>query len=176
MRTPRTLDESIAKAYTIVSENDDAKPNGEELDESERRRIAEIVGLGGIKFADLHHNRDSDYVFNWDKMLATTGDTATYMQYAYARVCGILRRAEVDRESLRKSGATIQLSHNAERQLVLAFITIPRSGARGGGGISAEPTDYLFKAAGVFSGFTTMSVIERKRTTCAAPAVYCCAT
>ncbi len=148
------LDESIAKAYTIVSDNDDAKPSGAELDEPERRRIAEIVGLGGIKYADLHHNRDSDYVFNWDKMLATTGDTATYMQYAYARVCGILRRAEVDRESLRNSGATIQLSHNAERQLVLALLRFPEALAQAAAEYRPNYlTDYLFKTAGVFSGF-----------------------
>ncbi|QDU47014.1 Arginine--tRNA ligase [Symmachiella dynata] len=148
------LDESIAKAYTIVSDNDDAKPNGAELDEPERRRIAEIVGLGGIKYADLHHNRDSDYVFNWDKMLATTGDTATYIQYAYARVCGILRRAEVDRESLRQSGAVIRLSHKSERQLILSLLRFPEALAQAAAEYRPNYlTEYLFKTAGVFSGF-----------------------
>ena len=46
------------------------------------------IGIGAIKYADLSQNRESDYVFSYDKMLATTGNTATYMQYAYARVCG----------------------------------------------------------------------------------------
>ena len=54
------LDESVERAYRIVSEGDDAKPDGPELPEEERRRIAEIVGLGGIKYADLKHNRESD--------------------------------------------------------------------------------------------------------------------
>ncbi|TWU13731.1 Arginine--tRNA ligase [Symmachiella macrocystis] len=148
------LDESIAKAYTIVSDNDDAKPNGAELDEPERRRIAEIVGLGGIKYADLHHNRDSDYVFNWDKMLATTGDTATYIQYAFARVCGILRRAEVDRESLRQSGAVIRLSHESERLLILSLLRFPEALTQAAAEYRPNYlTEYLFKTAGVFSGF-----------------------
>src|SRR5690606_13825404 len=86
------LDEAVERAYRIVSEGDDAKPDGPELSEDDRRRIAEIVGIGGIKYADLKHNRESDYVFSWDKMLSTTGDTATYMQYAYARVNGIARK------------------------------------------------------------------------------------
>ena len=148
------LDEAVDEAYKIISQNDDAKPNGAELDDVERQRIAEIVGLGGVKYADLHHNRESDYEFNLKKMLATTGDTATYMQYAYARVCGILRRAEVDRESLRQSGATIQLSHNAERQLVLALLRFPEALAQAAAEYRPNYlTDYLFKTAGVFSGF-----------------------
>ena len=91
------LDEAVTRARGIVDSNDDNKPNGPELDEATRAIIAETVGIGGIKYADLHHNRESDYVFSWDKMLAKTGDTATYLQYAYARVCGIFRKGNVDR-------------------------------------------------------------------------------
>ena len=89
------LDEAVAAAHAIVQENDEAKPNGPELDAEERRRVAEVVGLGGIKYADLRHNRESDYRFSYEKMLAKTGNTATYMQYAYARTRGILRKAGV---------------------------------------------------------------------------------
>ncbi|MDA1159719.1 MAG: arginine--tRNA ligase, partial [Planctomycetota bacterium] len=78
------LDEAVARAYDVVVEND---PAGD-LDEDTRRSVAEAVGIGGIKYADLHHNRESDYVFNWDKMLAKNGDTATYIQYANARING----------------------------------------------------------------------------------------
>jgi len=148
------LDEAIAKAYKIVSDNDDAKPNGPELDEAERKRIAEIVGLGGIKYADLSHNRESDYVFDWDKMLATNGDTATYMQYAYARVCGILRRADADREALRTSGTTIRITHEAERQLILALLRFPEAIELAAAEYRPNYlTEYLFKTAGVFSAF-----------------------
>ena len=113
------IDEAISRARTIVDENDEGKPNGPELDEASRADVAEAVGIGGIKYADLHHNRESDYVFSWDKMLAKTGDTATYIQYAYARVGGIFRRGGFDREAVRTSGKQIQLSQPAERVLAL---------------------------------------------------------
>ncbi|HEV3205169.1 MAG TPA: arginine--tRNA ligase, partial [Gemmataceae bacterium] len=61
------------------------------LSPEDRRNIAEVVGIGAVKYADLAQNRTSDYVFNWEKMLATDGNTATYMQYAYVRNRGIFR-------------------------------------------------------------------------------------
>lgn len=148
------LDEAVERAYRIVSEGDDAKADGPELSEVERRQIAEIVGLGGIKYADLKHNRESDYVFSWDKMLSTTGDTATYMQYAYARVNGIARRGGVDLTSLRQSQTPIILVKAEERALALQlnrFGEIVDAVAR-----DNRPnilTEYLFTLAGTFSGF-----------------------
>lgn len=148
------LDESIQRAYAIVAENDDAKPEGPELSEEERTQIAETVGLGGIKYADLKHNRDSDYVFDWDKMLANRGDTATYMQYAYARVCGIFRKGNVDRETLRTEGAVLKLTEESERALALQisrYSEILDSVA-----IEARPnylTNYLYEIAKIFSTF-----------------------
>ena len=116
------LDEAILRARKIVDENDDRRREGAMLSEEERARVAEIVGLGGIKYADLHHNRDSDYVFDWDKMLATTGDTATYMQYAYARICGIFRKLNLDRQSISSTGATVLLTCPEERRLALQLL------------------------------------------------------
>ncbi len=148
------LDESIQRAYAIVAENDDAKPDGPELSEEERTQIAETVGLGGIKYADLKHNRDSDYVFDWDKMLANRGDTATYMQYAYARVCGIFRKGNIDREALRTEGAVLKLTEESERALALQinrYSEILESVA-----IEARPnylTNYLFELSNLFSSF-----------------------
>jgi arginyl-tRNA synthetase len=115
------IDEAVARARRIVAENDDAKETPD-LDETARDQVAETVGIGGIKYADLRHNRDSDYVFQWEKMLATTGDTATYIQYSYARICGIFRKGEIDRVALRQSGAPIRLSKPSERRLALQFL------------------------------------------------------
>lgn len=148
------LDESIESAYRIVSENDDAKPDGPELSEPERKQISEIVGLGGIKYADLKHNRDSDYVFDLDKMLANRGDTATYMQYAYARVSGIFRKGEIDREELRSNQQSLQLVDASEIALALQinrYSEILESVAT-----EARPnylTNYLFELANLFSTF-----------------------
>ena len=115
------IDEAITRARRIVDENDDRRETPM-LSSDERAMVAEIVGIGGIKYADLHHNRDSDYIFDWDKMLATTGDTATYVQYAYARICGIFRKLEIDRSALPSTGLTILLTTPEERRLALQLL------------------------------------------------------
>ncbi len=65
------------------------------MPEAQRREIARVVGLGAVKYADLLPNRQSDYVFSWDKMLALQGNTAPYLQYAYTRIKSIFRRGEL---------------------------------------------------------------------------------
>jgi arginyl-tRNA synthetase len=120
------LDEAVVRARRIVDENDDAKETPE-LDEQTRAIVAETVGIGGIKYADLHHNRESDYVFSFDKMLAVTGDTATYIQYSYARICGIFRKGSIDREALRRAAPAIRLGAPAERRLAVLLLRFPES-------------------------------------------------
>jgi len=116
------LEEAVARALKIVSENDDAKPDGPELSPAERAEIAERVGIGAVKYADLAQNRTSDYVFSYSKMLALSGNTSAYMQYAYARVRSIFRKGGVDPERLRTSGAPILLPTKPERDLCLALL------------------------------------------------------
>ncbi|GAB4139446.1 MAG: arginine--tRNA ligase [Thermogutta sp.] len=121
------LDEAVRRAADIVAANDDAKPQGPELSPEERRRVAEVVGIGALKYADLSQNRSSDYVFSYDKMLAMTGNTGTYMQYAYARIQNIFAKGEVDIAALRVSGQEIRLTHPAERALVLEILRFPEA-------------------------------------------------
>ncbi|MEN6406411.1 MAG: arginine--tRNA ligase [Thermoguttaceae bacterium] len=116
------LDEAVRRAMEIVSANDDAKPDGPELSTEQRQQVAETVGIAALKYADLSQNRTSDYVFSYDKMLAMNGNTATYLQYAYARVRSIFSRGGVDVEALRRSGATIRLDAPAERALALELL------------------------------------------------------
>ncbi len=116
------LDEAVRRAAAIVAENDDAKPDGPELSAEDRRNVAETVGIAAIKYADLSQNRTSDYKFSYDKMVATTGNTATYMQYAYARVRSIFRKGNEDPEAVRNSGARITLDSPAERALALELL------------------------------------------------------
>ena len=120
------LDEAVERAYKIVCENDDAKPDGRELSDEARRAVAQKVGIGALKYADLSQNRTSDYVFSYDKMLAMNGNTATYMQYAYARVRSIFRRGGVDIEALRARPAAIRLTTPAERRWESKFCALPR--------------------------------------------------
>ena len=86
------LDEAVRLAGTMH-----APPEGGEgetpITPEEVAQVAEAVGIGAVKYADLSQNRTTDYKFNWDKMLAMDGNTATYMQYAYARCRSILRKA-----------------------------------------------------------------------------------
>ena len=82
------LDEAEERAYKIVSEK------SAELSEAQRKEIARVIGLGAVKYADLLPNRQSDYIFSWDKMLALQGNTAPYLVYAYARIKSIFRKAE----------------------------------------------------------------------------------
>ena len=105
-----------------MAANDDAKPDGPELSAAERTRVAETVGIAALKYADLSQNRTSDYVFSYDKMLAMNGNTATYMQYAYARVRSIFARGKVDVEALRASPPPILLDAPAERALGLELL------------------------------------------------------
>jgi arginyl-tRNA synthetase len=83
------LDEAEGRAFKIVSEKNP------DLPEAQRREIARVVGLGAVKYADLLPNRQSDYVFSWDKMLALQGNTAPYLQYAYSRIQSIFRKSEI---------------------------------------------------------------------------------
>ena len=82
------LDEAEERALKIVSEKNP------DLPAAQRSEIARVVGLGAVKYADLLPNRQSDYVFSWDKMLALQGNTAPYLQYAYTRIKSIFRKAE----------------------------------------------------------------------------------
>jgi arginyl-tRNA synthetase len=85
------LNEAEERAYKVVAEKNP------ELPEPAGREIARIVGIGAVKYADLLPNRQSDYVFSWDKLLALNGNTAPYLQYAYARIRSIFRKGGTER-------------------------------------------------------------------------------
>jgi len=98
-----------------------------DLTEDAKQEIAEVVGVGAMKYADLSGNRTSDYVFSYKKMLATEGNTATYMQYAYARCRSILRKSQADEQKLRASPQAVLITHPAERALCLQLIRFEES-------------------------------------------------
>jgi arginyl-tRNA synthetase len=88
IKLAQLLDEAEQRALVLVAEKNP------DLPETERREIARIIGLGAVKYADLLPNRQSDYVFSWDKMLSLQGNTAPYLQNAYVRIRSIFRRVE----------------------------------------------------------------------------------
>jgi arginyl-tRNA synthetase len=142
------LNEAVAQAMAVLEES------GSDLDPDERRLVAERVGLGAIKYADLSQNRLSDYVFDWKKMMAMNGNTGAYMQYAYARVRSIFRKGEITAEAVREAAPAMGLEHPAERALAVRLVRLPEVLQ-----LAAEDlkpnivTDYLFDLAGQFSGF-----------------------
>jgi arginyl-tRNA synthetase len=148
------LDEAERRALAIVSENDDAKPSPE-LSADERANVARIVGIAAIKYADLAHNRTSDYIFSYDKMLATKGNTATYMQYAYARVRSIFRKGDVNIDALRRDGmARIVFTHPSERALAIGLLSLEESlDSMLAGYYPHHLTTYLFDVATRYSTF-----------------------
>jgi arginyl-tRNA synthetase len=115
------LDEAVERAHGIVSKNDDERPEPM-LSAEDRRLVAERVGIGAIKYADLVHNRTSDYVFSYDKMLAMTGNTAAYMQYSYARVRSIFAKGGVDESVIRNAKPEVVLGAPQERALAVALL------------------------------------------------------
>jgi arginyl-tRNA synthetase len=140
------LDEAEERALKIVSEKSSALP------EAQRKEIARVIGLGAVKYADLLPNRQSDYIFSWDKMLALTGNTAPYLQYAYARIKSIFRKSEAP--ALNSQLSTLNLL--APEELVLAKHLLHF-------GITLEAVaeehrpnylcNYLYELAGKFTSF-----------------------
>ncbi len=88
------LDEAEQRALEVVRTKQSERAESDRLPESQWPGIARVVGIGAVKYADLLPNRQSDYVFNWDKMLSFNGNTAPYLQYAYARTRSVLRKAQ----------------------------------------------------------------------------------
>lgn len=137
------LDEAEERALKIVTEKNPDLP--EEL----RRQIAQAVGIGAVKYADLSQNRTSDYKFSWDKLLAMTGNTAPYMQYAYVRIQSIFRKA-----GIAPPLGPVRLQHPAELDLAKHLLRFAETLQ----GVAADDkpnwlTDYLYALAGKFSAF-----------------------
>jgi arginyl-tRNA synthetase len=96
------LDEARSRAFDVVTEKNP------DLSEAERHEIAESVGIGAMKYADLSSNRTQDYVFSWDRLLSFEGNTAPYLLYAVARINSIFRKVGIDPESAIEGASPIE--------------------------------------------------------------------
>jgi arginyl-tRNA synthetase len=140
------LDEAEERALKIVTEKSPDMPA------AQRQEIARVIGLGAVKYADLLPNRQSDYIFSWDKMLALTGNTAPYLQYAYARIKSIFRKADLP--TINYQLPAINLAAPEELALAKHLLNF---------GITLEAVaeefrpnylcNYLFELAGKFTSF-----------------------
>ena len=137
------LDEAVKRAGEMVAEKNP------DLDETERDEVARAVGIGAVKYADLSQNRASDYVFSWDKMLSLEGNTAPYMQYAYARVRSIFRKAE-----LTDVTGQIALTEPGERLLGVRLLQLAETlDSVAGECLPNILCSYLYDLAGAFMIF-----------------------
>lgn len=141
------LDEAVVRAKAVVEQKN------AELPEDQKKTIAETVGIGAVKYADLSHSRTSDYIFNFDKMLAMEGNTAPYLMYAYARIKSIQRKGQINGNET-AAGGKIIIAHPAEAALakkLLQFSEIIEDVVK-----NLRPntiTSYLFDLSQTFSGF-----------------------
>ena len=141
------LDEAEERCLVLVTEKNP------DLPEARRKEIARVVGLAAVKYADLLPNRQSDYVFNWDKMLAFTGNTAPYLLYAYSRIKSIFRKLEQPDFKLPQP-EVIRLS--APEELVLAKHLLNFGLALEGVADEYRPNflcNFLYELAGKFTSF-----------------------
>jgi arginyl-tRNA synthetase len=140
------LDEALERARRLVAEKNPDMP----ADELEK--LANAVGIGAVKYADLSKNRTTDYIFDWDNMLAFEGNTAPYMQYAYTRVLSVFRKAGIDESAL--AAAPVVINEDREAQLAARLLQFEETLAV----VAREGTPhvmcaYLYDLAGLFSGF-----------------------
>ncbi|MGK3188444.1 arginine--tRNA ligase [Enterobacter soli] len=140
------LDEALERARRLVAEKNPDMP----ADELEK--LANAVGIGAVKYADLSKNRTTDYVFDWDNMLAFEGNTAPYMQYAYTRVLSVFRKANIDESVL--ANAAVQISEDREAQLAARLLQFEETlSVVARDGTPHVMCAYLYDLAGLFSGF-----------------------
>ncbi|EDU59242.1 arginine--tRNA ligase [Providencia stuartii] len=145
VRLSDLLDEAIERAQVLIrSKNPD-------MPEDELNNVANVVGIGSVKYADLSKSRTTDYIFDWDNMLAFEGNTAPYMQYAYTRVASIFKKANVTQADL-----TLPIVLQDPREIALAtrlmqfeetILMVARDGT------PHVMCAYLYDLAGLFSSF-----------------------
>jgi len=116
VKLAQLMSESVERCQVVI---DDKSPD---LPDDTRHAVAHAVGIGGVKYADLVNQRNKNYVFDFDRLLAMDGNTAPYLQYAHARIRSILRKAEAADVA---ANGPIVLAEPAERALALQLVAFP---------------------------------------------------
>ena len=147
IRLEQLLDEGKKRALEVIEEKNPS------LSDEEKNNIAEVVGVGAIKYADLSQNRQSPIIFEWDKVLSFEGNTAPYLQYSYARIQSIKKKAE-EMGKVITSDTKIVIKDKIERNLVTFLTLFPTMVLKAGETYKPNLlTDYLFDLAKKFNTF-----------------------
>lgn len=145
IRLADLLDEALERARALIaSKNPDLPPQ-------ELETLARVVGIGAVKYADLSKSRTTDYIFDWDNMLAFEGNTAPYMQYAYTRVASVFKRSGLDEQQLTAPVCLEALQETLLAARLLQFEEAVSVLARDG--TPHVMCSYLYDLAGLFSSF-----------------------
>lgn len=122
------LKDLLNESVRIAAEDLRSRPENRDTPDETIEKVATIVGIGAVKYADLSMNRESNYRFSYERMLSLNGNTAPYMLYAYARICGIIRKAsgQEDREEIKwPESAEILITDDAELGLIRNLVQLP---------------------------------------------------
>ena len=146
IRLDELLAEAKRRAFDIVK------------DRGGTEELAEAIGYGAVKYSDLSHDPVTDIDFSWDKALALEGNSGPYLQYAHARVCSLMAKAEADAAAL--AGVPFSLSEPLEKRLALQLLEFPGAVARAADAYKPSVlADYLFQTAQLYSSFYQNSPI-----------------
>lgn len=147
IKLEQLLDEAKKKAFEIIEEKNPS------LSQEEKENIAEVVGVGSIKYADLSQNKQSPIIFEWNKILSFEGNTAPYLQYSYARIQSILRKGKTIGKEV-NSNQEIKINDKSERALTTFLTLFPTMVQKAGENYKPNlVTDYLFELAKKFNTF-----------------------
>ena len=149
IRLDDLLSEAKRRALAIV----EARDGADGTDAASRERLAEQIGYGAVKYADLSHDPATAIDFDWDKALALEGNSGPYLQYAYARVCSLMEKAGA-------AGDGFAVSSPAEKRLALHLLEFPGAVSRAAEAYKPSVlADYLFQLAQLYSSFYQNSPI-----------------
>lgn len=148
------LDEAVRRARAII---DESRP---ELPAEEKAALAEAVGIGAVKYADLSHDPQTLIVFTWEKAMALEGNSGPYLQYAYARVCSLLDKYAAAAPGRDPAANPLSLDGPVEKELALKLMQFPGAVLRAAEAYKPNIlADYLFSLAQIYSGFYQRSPI-----------------
>jgi len=148
IRLDALLDEAEARALEVV------KASSPDMDEAQQKEVARAVGIGAIKYTDLSQNPTSLVTFTWEKALAMDGNSAPYLQYAYARIASVRDKYAAQFPDINPDEYPIVLTEGQERRLALKITRFPaavESAAR-----LHRPSvtaDYLYDLSQAYSSF-----------------------
>jgi len=147
---PPRLDDLLSEAQSRAAEI--ARSKNPDLSEDRTKEISRVLGIGALKYADLCQNRTSDYQFSWDRMLALSGNSAVYLEYAYVRTRSIFRRAQEELGSWESGNIVLQEAAEIELAKFLLRFPLTIEAALNDYRMNAI-CDYLFELAQKFTGF-----------------------